>query len=164
MGLSSNALRVSTFVLLCLMFAVEAGPSSEWGRIGAPADTAQRKAVNEYISRRLELWRERLELSDWDITLEFVRQSALKPNTLGNIHWDMPTRTAHIRVLDLEDYRRPYRDALADMEFTVVHEMIHLELASMPRSDASRRDEEHAVNRIADALLALDRPARVQKN
>jgi hypothetical protein len=43
------------------------------------------------------------------------------------------------------------------MEFTVVHELIHLELSSLPHSEASRRVEEHAVNRLADALLKLDR-------
>ena len=46
---------------------------------------------------------------------------------------------------------------LEDMEFTVVHELIHLQLSSLPRSEASRSDEEHAVNRITDALLKLDR-------
>jgi hypothetical protein len=44
------------------------------------------------------------------------------------------------------------------MEFTMVHELIHLELASLPRTDASRRDEEAAVDRMAGALLRLDRP------
>jgi hypothetical protein len=44
---------------------------------------------------------------------------------------------------------------LDDMEFTIVHEMVHLELASLPRSEASRRVEEHAVNEIATALLKL---------
>jgi hypothetical protein len=43
------------------------------------------------------------------------------------------------------------------MEVTVVHELVHLELASLPRSDASRRVEEHAVNEIANALLRLAR-------
>jgi hypothetical protein len=65
-----------------------------------------------------------------------------------------------IRVLDASDYRMPYREMLDDMEFTVVHELIHLELSSLPRSEASRRDEEHAVNQIADALLKLDRSNR----
>jgi hypothetical protein len=45
---------------------------------------------------------------------------------------------------------------LAGMEFTVVHELIHLELSSLPRSQASRRAEEHAVNHISKALLDLD--------
>ena len=43
------------------------------------------------------------------------------------------------------------------MEFTIVHELVHLELASLPRSEASRSNEEHAVNLSAEALLRLDR-------
>jgi hypothetical protein len=46
---------------------------------------------------------------------------------------------------------------LDDMEFTIVHELIHLQLSSLPRSEASRSAEELAVNRIAEALLKLDR-------
>ena len=44
---------------------------------------------------------------------------------------------------------------LDDIEFTIVHEMVHLHLASLPRSEASRRIEEHAVNELAKALLKL---------
>jgi Zn-dependent peptidase ImmA (M78 family) len=50
---------------------------------------------------------------------------------------------------------------LDDMEFTVVHELIHLELAptlsQYSRNEASRREEEHAVNHMAEALLNLQR-------
>jgi hypothetical protein len=46
---------------------------------------------------------------------------------------------------------------LNDMELTIVHELVHLELSSLPRNEASRSSEEHAVNRIAEALLGLDR-------
>jgi len=35
---------------------------------------------------------------------------------------------------------------------------VHLELASLPRSEASRRIEEHTVNAIASALLKLAPP------
>ena len=52
----------------------------------------------------------------------------------------------------------PFDATFKDMEFTVVHELIHLELASLPRSDTSRTDEEFAVNHMADALLLLDHP------
>ena len=109
---------------------------------------------------RLAVWQKRLNLEDWKISIIISRASELRPRTLGNIHWDLDTRTAVIRVLDPADYRLPYGDMLKDMEFTVVHELIHLELASLPRSEASRRDEEHAVNGIADALLNLDRGAK----
>jgi len=37
---------------------------------------------------------------------------------------------------------------LQDMELTIVHELVHLELAALPRSQASRSTEEHAVNGI----------------
>jgi hypothetical protein len=46
---------------------------------------------------------------------------------------------------------------LKDLEFTVVHELIHLELASLPKSEASRRSEEFAVNQLTEALLSLAR-------
>ncbi len=36
-----------------------------------------------------------------------------------------------------------------------VHELVHLELASLPRSEASRSSEERAVNQITGALLGL---------
>jgi hypothetical protein len=52
---------------------------------------------------------------------------------------------------------------LDDMELTIVHELVHLELASLPRSQASRDSEEHAVNGIADALLTLDRQKHLNR-
>ena len=81
----------------------------------------------------------------------------LRKGTLGNIKWDATKKSAVIRVLDAAEYHTPYRAALKDMEFTVVHELVHLDLASLPRSEASRGDEEYAVNRMTDALLDLDR-------
>ena len=113
--------------------------------------------AESFASERLWVWQQRLNLQDWHIDVVMSRTADLKPKTLGNIHWDADNKTAVIRVLDPADYKLPFKDMLADMEFTVVHELIHLELSSLPRSDASRRDEEHAVNRIADALLKLDR-------
>jgi hypothetical protein len=81
----------------------------------------------------------------------------LKSKTLGGIRWDKGKKSAVLSVLDASDYRLPFREMLADMEFTIVHELVHLELSSLPRSEASRSSEEHAVNGIAEALLSLDR-------
>ena len=121
--------------------------------------TAQERAevAVSYVNERLAIWQQRLNLQDWKISIVMAHQSELKPKTLGNIHWESDKRTAVIRVLDASDYKMPFREMLDDMEFTVVHELIHLELSSLPRSDASRREEEHAVNQITDALLKLDR-------
>jgi hypothetical protein len=112
---------------------------------------------NGYLNARLGYWQQRLNLADWKLSLVMSHTSELKPKTLGNIHWDAPKKTAVIRVLFASDYKVPCREALPDMEMTLVHELVHLELSSLPRSPASRHDEELAVNRIADALVRLDR-------
>jgi len=122
------------------------------------ATTHERSLVAEaYIEQKLWIWQHRLNLQNWNITVHLAPPSELKPRTLGNIHWDADKKSAVIRVLDAGHYRLPFHEMLMDMEFTVVHELIHLELSSLPRSDASRSAEEHAVNQIADALLKLDR-------
>ena len=91
--------------------------------------------------------------------------ATLKKNTVGNIRWDKDKKTAVIRVLDPADYKIPFDDILKDIEFTVVHELIHLEmspvLADLNRTDANRMEEEYAVNHMTDALLKLDRGDKV---
>jgi hypothetical protein len=128
-----------------------------------PAEAARQRTLlaERYTSERLWLWQRRLNLQDWNISVVVSRSSELKPKTLGNIHWDADKKTAVIRVLDPADYKLPFEDMLKDMEFTVVHELIHLELSPvlspLQRNDANRREEEHAVNHMAEALLKLDR-------
>jgi len=117
--------------------------------------------AESFTTERLAVWQQRLNLQEWTISIVIARATDLKPKTLGNIRWDLPKKTAVIRVLDPADYHLPYQDMLQDMEFTVVHELIHLELApvlsDLQRSEANRREEEHSVNHVADALLKLDR-------
>ena len=132
--------------------------TSLWAEQAAPPTAQERAEVAvSYVNERLAVWQTRLNLQDWKISIVMAHQSELKPKTLGNIHWESDKKTAVIRVLDASDYKMTFREMLDDMEFTVVHELIHLELSSLPRSDASRREEEHAVNQITDALLKLDR-------
>jgi len=127
----------------------------------APSARERTLLAESFTAERLWVWQKRLNLQDWNITVVVVPASELKPKTLGNVHWEIDKKTATIRVLDPADYRLPFKEMLQDMEFTVVHELIHLELApvlaDLHRSDANRRDEEHAVNHVADALLNLGR-------
>jgi hypothetical protein len=131
-----------------------------------PPETARERTLlaERYAAERLSVWQKRLNLQDWNISLLVVRAAELKPKTLGNIHWDADKKTAVIRVLDPADYKLPFSEMLSDLEFTVVHELIHLELSPvlspLQRNDANRREEEHAVNHMADALLRLDRQNR----
>jgi hypothetical protein len=113
--------------------------------------------IGRFVDERLAVWRQRLNLEDWRISVVMTRRSDLKPKTRGRIRWDKDKKTAVIWVMDASDYQLPLHEMLDDMEFTIIHELVHLELASLPRSEASRRSEEHAVNRIAEALLRLSR-------
>jgi hypothetical protein len=147
---------------LVLLFAV--GITSAQPLVNTtPAATAGDRTAQaqSFAAERLSFWQGRLSLQDWKISVEVVRAIELKPHTLGNVHWDRDTKTAVIRVLDPADYHLPAPEILPDIEFTVVHELLHLELAPalapLQRNDADRREEEHAVNQIASALLRLDR-------
>jgi hypothetical protein len=123
---------------------------------------SERKLLAErFASERLWVWQKRLNLQEWDLSVVASRANELKPKTVGNIHWDREKKTAVIRVLDPADYHLPFDEMLRDIEFTVVHELIHLEmvpvLSDLQRTEENRREEEHAVNHMAEALLRLDR-------
>lgn len=138
---------------------VEAMEASSTGLKVPHSDTAvaSGKFPEQFLNERLTVWQQCLSLDDWKISIAMTRRSELKPKTRGQIKWDKDRKSAVIAVLDASDYELPTAEMLTDMEFTVVHELVHLELASLPRSEASRSSEEHAVNRIAEALLRLNR-------
>jgi hypothetical protein len=123
-----------------------------------PPVAERQPLAEEYLTKRLALWQQRLQLQNWKISLVLSHPADLRPGTLGNIHWDPDLKTAKIRVLDPSEYKeKPFQATLREMELTLVHELIHVELSALPRNDASRIDEEDAVNRMADALMHLDR-------
>lgn len=154
---SSGSPVYSFFPVLFLAFAGIAPAQST-----TPASRAVVCAVSpqEFLTARLAVWRQRLKLNDWTISIVPSHPGDLKPGTVGHIHWDVDKKIASIRVLDASDYRLPCPDALNDMELTVVHELVHLVLSSVSRSvEADRGAEEHTVNQISHALLDLDRQA-----
>ena len=117
--------------------------------------------AGSFATERLWVWQKRLNLQAWNISVVVSRAADLKPKTVGNIKWDRDKKTAVIRVLDPADYHMEFAPMLRDIEFTVVHELIHLEmspvLSDLQRTEANRREEEFAVNHMADALLKLER-------
>ena len=134
--------------------ATDANPGAVTTPSAAPAGSQE--FAQQYVVQKLELWQERLKLSDWRIAWAMAHRCDLKPNTVGQIHWDKPSKSASILVLDSSDYRMPFNAMLDDMELTIIHELVHLKLTSLPHSEASRGSEEQAVNGISEALFALE--------
>jgi hypothetical protein len=143
------------FISLSTLGLAAAGLTPATVAAGPVAPQEREAAAQKFVLAKLQLWQERMNLTDWHIQVNLVRPGALEPKTLGNIHWNTDTKQATIGVLSAYDYKLPFSEMLEDMEFTVVHELVHLDLASLPRSEASRRTEEHAVNELASALLKL---------
>jgi hypothetical protein len=161
LGRFSPGLSGSLSFLLLTLASVGSSSAQQVPNQPQPSPRERTERAQAYTAERLALWQQRLNLQEWNISVVMARASELKPKTLGNIHWDLPKKTATIHVLDPADYHLADKEMLQDMEFTVVHELIHLELApvlsDLQRSDANRREEEHSVNHMADALLKLDR-------
>ncbi len=136
--------------------------------LGAPSNIVQaRPALNKpvavdevQVDKWMQNWKKRLSLQDWVISTVIVRSTDLKPDTLGNLKWNSENKTAIIRVLNPADYDIPAAEIPADIEYTVVHELVHLQLAALPRDVATRNVEEQVVNRIAEALMSLDKGAQ----
>jgi hypothetical protein len=127
--------------------------------IASDPDLARREALaNSYIHDILPYWQRRLQLQDWNIYILLSRPADLRAGTLGNIHWDAEKKSATIRVMDASGYTPDVTAMLKDMQVTVVHELVHLELASLPVSDADRSNQEFAIDHLTDALLAAPEP------
>jgi len=120
-----------------------------------------KQAVESYLRDKLAFWQGRLKLDDWSVTLVISEAGDLRPGTLGNIHWDADKKTAVIKVLSGAARETGSHDALPEMEFTIIHELIHLELAYLPRTEESRPAEEFAVNHLAEALRQTERSSDV---
>lgn len=130
---------------------------TRWSARGAPAAVKPSSAVSEaQLERWTRTWRKRLALEDWEVSTQLVRSTELRPDTLGNLRWNAATKTAVIRVLHPMDYELPVSEIPSDMEYTVVHELVHLQLAALPRDPANKTIEEKVVSKIAEALMALE--------
>src|ERR1700677_3731773 len=118
-------------LLSLLGFLLSLTMASSAQDVSTPLATARQRTLfaESFTAEKLWAWQKRLNLQDWKITIALARAIELKPKTLGNIHWDTDKKTAIIHVLDPADYHLPFDAMLQDMEFTVVHELIHLELS-----------------------------------
>ncbi len=103
------------------------------------------------LDRQMHFWQKRLGLEDWNLTLRIVRQSQIDPNSWGSAEWDPAARTGVINVLDPRDYNLKGGEMKLDMECTIVHELVHIQVSPLAARDAHVREE--VVNNLMAALL-----------
>ncbi len=107
--------------------------------VSGPLDSERAQAAQRFVEEKLALWRQRLKLEDGRVSVVMAQQSDLAPKTLGAVKWDKAKKTAVIYVLGPSEYRLPFCAALEDMELTVVHELLHLELTALPHGPSQPR-------------------------
>ena len=103
------------------------------------------------LDREMKTWQKRLGLDDWNLSVQVVRQKDLDRNTWGNAEWDPQRKTGVISVLDPRDYNLKGSELKLDMECTIVHELVHIQVAPLEAPDEGVRED--VVNRIMTALL-----------
>jgi hypothetical protein len=107
--------------------------------------------VESHLDRQLKSWQRRLGMDDWRLTIKLVRQNDLDRNTWGNAEWDPRRKTGTISVLDPADYNLRGGDLKLDMECTIVHELVHIQVGPFDAPNENVRED--VVNRIMTALL-----------
>ena len=115
---------------------------AEEGAIPSEAATGLTEFCQQFTEEKLVQWQQQLGLEKWHVTIILTKRADLKPKTLGGIRCDKGKHTAVMNVMHPDDYKMSRQDMLNDMEETVVHELIHLKLTSMNRSEAARSREE----------------------
>ena len=103
------------------------------------------------LERQMRSWQKRLGLDEWSIAVRVVRQKEIDQNAWGTAEWDPDHKTGVINVLDPRDYNLKGAELRLDMECTIVHELVHIQVSPLAAPDAHVRED--VVNRIMTALL-----------
>jgi hypothetical protein len=107
--------------------------------------------IQVHLERQLRAWQKRLNMEDWNLSIQVVRKSGLDKDTWGNAEWDSDTKSGVINVLDPQDYNLKGTELRRDMECTIVHELVHIQVS--PLDSGHPEAQEEVVNRIMTALL-----------
>jgi hypothetical protein len=107
--------------------------------------------IESRLERQMKFWQKRMRLEDWSLSLRLVRQRELDSNSWGSAEWDPDLRTGVISVLDPRDYNLKGGELRLDMECTIVHELVHIQISPLAARNEHVREE--VVNRIMGALM-----------
>jgi hypothetical protein len=107
--------------------------------------------LEAHLDHQMKMWQKRLSLEDWNLTVRLVRQSEIEPNSWGMAEWDPVAKTGTISVLDPRDYNLHGGELKLDMECTIVHELVHIQVSPLGARDEGA--QEAVVNKLMSALM-----------
>jgi hypothetical protein len=117
--------------------------------------------TQEEVAAALAFWQKALRLQDWHVTVEIKRSRDMGGEYTrgGEVFIKDSRKAARINLLDPVDYS-PSCWEPQDMEYFLVHELLHLHTSCIRQTDGESEDntqEEQAVDSIASALVSLHR-------
>lgn len=110
---------------------------------------------DEQLQDKLVYWLEKLRLQDWIVTARIARYHELEPNRAGECSSILSNKEAVISILSADDYAEDW--GVVDMEWTLVHELLHLHFESMAVAAEKEIAVEQAIESITYGLIALER-------
>lgn len=112
----------------------------------------KRLITHEQLIERTIYWSKLLQVSDWYINIGIFSGKDMTEGTNGTIDVSFQTNECVIKLVDPADYGDWGN---YDMEFTLVHELLHLVINPHAESTADKY-EERAINQIARALVDME--------
>jgi hypothetical protein len=113
--------------------------------------SASNSPLESRLERQMKFWQKRLGLYEWNLSLRVVRQGEIDRNSWGAAEWDPTSKTGVISVLDPRDYNLRGGELKLDMECTIVHELVHIQVSPLAARDEGQREQ--VVNNIMTALM-----------
>jgi hypothetical protein len=114
---------------------------------------------NKQLQEKLSYWQKRLRLQDWLIDARIVRQmDMMGQDCQGECNYNLLKKMAVINVLDHCDYQ-PNEIFPQDMEWCLVHELLHLHFAPL-HIENENEAEEQAIDLISQALVGTLRECK----
>ncbi len=158
-----RAFAVPLFCLVSVVMGTEKPSATGAAARTTSSPQVQRSGISpapllteDQVSGWIVKWQKRLGLQDWQIDAKIVRMPELPQNAVANIHWSLPNKKATVRVMNSVDSTLPKSEIVRDTELSVVHELVHLNMAKLPLDPTHTELEEEAVRKLSTALLALE--------
>jgi hypothetical protein len=122
-----------------------------WALLFCVLSCSAMNPLESRLEHQMHFWQKRLGLDEWNLSVRLVRQSEIDRNSWGAAEWDPEAKSGIISVLDPRDYNLHGGELKLDMECTIVHELVHIQVSPLDARDEVIREE--IVNRIMGALM-----------